>query len=215
MAAVTDKLIFIHIYKNAGTSIRAAMGLGAWEVGGAHNDVRQVIAEMGEDNYRQRLSFAVARNPYDHLLSLWYYVKSSTNHPAYNEAQKGFEALVSWVVTRMKGWQDPEYNHLQRQIDFVTWKGKISVDRILRYENLQIEWAQLCRDVAIPVTRLGRHNKSHLRSEDAAKEIRKYPGMVHLIDRYFSRDFQVFGYSKLGDVDKFSVPQVTQPLLIS
>ena len=64
------KYIFIHIPKNAGTSIEASLtGAEQWKDEEKHMTAWECKTKYGEQVWHEYFSFCVVRNPWDRLLS--------------------------------------------------------------------------------------------------------------------------------------------------
>ena len=87
--------------------------------------------------------FAVERNPWDRAISLYYWKNRTEKRPGslHDFLVKDFEAL----------------NHLKRTgWGLYTIDGKVAVDRILRYESLDSEFALVCETLGLPLSTLPR-----------------------------------------------------------
>ena len=153
---VTEKppLLYIHIPKTAGTSIRSWMRR---QYGKCFTKIHAPIKDEEIANLGI-LSFTVIRNPYDRSLSYYKYRKhileeNQGEHPFLRDELKcwndGFE---SWMI---EYFNKPRvfFDKIPRdrihspigisdlcpylpQLDWMTIDGEIKVDHILRYENL-------------------------------------------------------------------------------
>lgn len=70
------KFIFIHIPKNAGTSIYRSLDLKK----SSHKTVNEYIKILGVAKYESMFSFAFVRNPFSRFISLYNYAKMEISH---------------------------------------------------------------------------------------------------------------------------------------
>jgi hypothetical protein len=154
MALVSDnlKLIFIHIFKNAGMSIRyklAEIDPDAYSIIKGHADISEVkgyfeeIDDIGK--FYGYKKFAVVRNPYDWLISIYNFAKNQETHPLNSIAiKKDINDFVYWFTNYMASINEA-FNlngKIQLQSDYITLNDKIAVDYVLKFENLQISQQQ-------------------------------------------------------------------------
>jgi len=197
--------IFVHIYKNAGTSIISALlpfaqGRLRREAGRVlkrfaggtpfydpqpfpnHATASEMIAAMGVESFRSYFSFAFVRNPWDWRVSLYKYIMKSKRHRKH-EFVKGlgsFEEYVRWSCR----------NRARLQKDFVCSEGgDVLVDFIGRYENLEHDFGTVCSRIGISAS-LPRLNVSNRRPyrEFYSDETRD------LVKRAYEPDIEFFGY---------------------
>ena len=64
----SGKFIFVHVYKNAGSSMERALGGGPW----AHGPKKHTMLE-DVPNWKDYFSFAFVRNPWDRMLASYAY----------------------------------------------------------------------------------------------------------------------------------------------
>lgn len=83
------KLCFVHIPKCAGTSITRSLGFSNTTV--EHRTLSSYVARQGYDNMQSFFKFCFVRNPWDRLVS-WYYYH---NHKMYKPRTK--KMFRSWV----------------------------------------------------------------------------------------------------------------------
>jgi hypothetical protein len=83
------------------------------------------------------------------------------------------------------------------QWDWITdHKDKIRVNRILRYENLDKDFAKLLHDLGIPNFKLEKINTAKQRSGQERKHYRKYYNKEarKMIEKMFAKDLEAFNY---------------------
>jgi len=185
-----NNLIFVHIPKNAGTSIQETFKM---EQAGGHQTSQQMRNENPE-LWGDGSSFCVVRNPWDRMVSNYYYciaeksfwfdVNNSTEkweladgtevdgkpqHPLYNHVKSAgsFEAWMEIFYTRgYMGKTGPEFWATQNrgydnQYDYlIDEDGKIMVDHVLRYENLNEDFKKFSDKVGLPNVELPTLNQS-------------------------------------------------------
>lgn len=159
------KLIYIHIYKTAGTSLRSAItpflllpyqkkirdvlikiGLQAYNTKPLlqHSKAVEIIALMGRKKFNKYYSFSVVRNPWDWQVSLYSYMLIKRDHPqhALISAMSGFDEYIHWRC----------HNEVCLQSEFlVDSNGENVVNCILRFETLGNDFNELCKKLNINV----------------------------------------------------------------
>jgi len=179
------KILFIHIPKNAGTSLINKLSLSPH----GHYDWRTHPKFNGPYH-----KFTIVRNPWDRMVSNYYYclaeksfwfdvnndtekwsladgteIEGKPQHPLYHHVKNAgsFEAWMHTFYTiGHSGKSGPEFWATQNrgydnQYDYlVDEDGKIMVDHILRYENLNEDFKKFCGKVGLPNTELPTLNQS-------------------------------------------------------
>jgi len=196
------KFIFIHIPKNAGTSISTALELPDI----SHATVQQVKKVLTQQQFESYFKFCFVRNPWDRFLSLYNYARleESHYHSSINPEQAIYGKHLDYDILKNatleecanyliqgKLKHDAAWNHWQPQI---TWikdeQGKIPIDFIGKLEKIEEDFAQITRKIGI-VKELPYMNKSKERSS-----YRKYytEDTRQLINDYYIEDIEQFGY---------------------
>ncbi|GJL82579.1 MAG: hypothetical protein DHS20C01_22130 [marine bacterium B5-7] len=201
------KPVFVHISKNAGTSIRRTAG-SAIKVAG-HRTAASWVSQHG----RSDPLFAVVRNPFDRVVSEYFYRHSrylaGEKNPHLANLDKSFD---EWV---MSTYRDGEYrtlsffkehgvpyNAVNMIDDCLIWflpqtlwltgeNGELLVDETLRYETLDDDWESFARKHGIN-EQLVRHNYSS-RKRDYNTYYSKESRVV--VREYFKSDFDAFDYA--------------------
>ena len=205
MISHKHKFIFVHINKTGGTSLElilrklSALYVGKWDNklyaknwDGKHNLIEKyrklAKKEIGFKNY---FKFTIVRNPWDRLLSNYFYRK----YIKYD----GFIQDMSfkeWVVNSKTGDYSFE-NSLSKheQFDWITDNHKeVLVDFIGRFENLQEDFDIICDKIGIPRQELPHKNKSKHKhyTEYYNDETRS------IVAEKYAKDIEYFGY-KFGE----------------
>ncbi len=184
MASLGKDFIFIHNIKTGGTYLRAF--LKHTTVDGAHGTAKQTRAALSPVVWNSRFKFAVVRNPYDLMLSLYYYLRKQPKHPDSYIAKGSFREFLNIYANTLHG--KPPY---LQQFDKVSENGKIILDRIYHYE----EWDEMLKELAekfgidFPDERI---NSSNRKANDIEKIYTKKD--IEIVNDLFRKDFNRFGY---------------------
>ena len=176
------KFIFIHIPKNAGTSIRNSFDIQGYDKKVIrkpypHNSCSEIKTYCGDLVWETFYKFAVTRNPYERMVSYYHFHKS----PQYRyPARANTLSFNDWIFKGLDG------NMKKNQ----TWCLDEDVNYIGRYEDLQDDFNIVCANIGIepyilPKFNVSEHNewKSYY-TDDSEK----------LVNRIFQDDFEVFNY---------------------
>lgn len=195
--------IFIHVYKNAGTSItaaltpytstplqriaRAAMRRLGFPLGDAkpypdHISASELAAILGMERFESYFSFGFVRNPWDLQVSLYNFMVKTPTHFQHGFIQGlgSFEAYIHWRCA--------EEVRFQKDFLFLP-DGKQLVDFIGRYERLEEDFQAICRRIGISAT-LPRLNVSKTRSYQSYYSSET----MELVRRSFAPDIELFSY---------------------
>ena len=180
MSTISEELktIFIHVPKNAGTSMEDMGFLGT--VMTRHFGIDHYDKQVDIDKY---FKFAFVRNPYDRLRSgICQHPLGGTRvtYKKFNEfIQKNKAMLDKWIATK------PQYT-------FVCIDGKVRVDFIGRFENLQRDWARVCNRLKINETL----TLAHFKMGRYPKDLGYTKENKELVRKIYAKDFDLFNYEK-------------------
>lgn len=142
---------------------------------------------VGEHAYR---SFCVCRNPFDRVISSVFHFGGIGKDSQASNAATFERALDVWLDRPLRDHN--ERAHRRLQIEYILdARGRLSVDEVLRYENLEVGFAELMRKSGRESVVLPWHGKS-FRS-------RKYdeyftPASRKKIEMTFGEDIEAFKY---------------------
>ena len=93
-----NKFIFLHLPKNAGTSIEGSLtGANDWKTADKHLTATESIEKFGQDVWREYFTFCFVRNPWDRLVSQFRF-NGETWCKRYFGHSLGFNDFVKKVV---------------------------------------------------------------------------------------------------------------------
>jgi hypothetical protein len=158
-----------------------------------HAKAYEIKAKLGSSIFDSYYKFAFVRNPFDFLVSLYFYISQDENHRHHTVViNMSFLEFLRWHIG----------NKPPRQLDFVTepHNGKRLVDYIGRFETLG-------KDLATIQERLGLKIRSNIKHKNPSlkRKSKDYKGYYdkegrNLVENYFRTDLDLLGY----DFDGFS-----------
>ena len=180
-------VIFIHIPKTAGTSV----------LGSLSNDENYKVtghclaSKYTSDVWIKSFCFSVVRNPYDRFISHWLY--HTTNYNGEIFSKRGI---------KIKNRSLEDYCKISKELSlrnqYVNWKtmteflyhesGKHS-DLIIRFEDLNTGWTQLCHNLGISRTLFRLKPTPHLAYNNYYTNKTK-----SFVRDYYREDFINFNY---------------------
>ncbi len=203
------RFIFLHIYKTAGSAIAAALepfaGHSVHELP-YHITAREVQQEIGRSQYpllnvnpkawEEYFTFAVVRNPWDWILSLYSWLRMYPQHDLCQFARTlgCVNGFVRWLHDGIP--VAPMTPHASRalyrrcQSEFVCDDhGTVIVDYIARLESLDQEFTMICDRLGVSA-RLNHTNRS-VRSDyrEAYND-----ESIQMVEQMFKPDIELFNY---------------------
>jgi len=215
------RILFVHIAKTGGTSIRSALKRLHWSdpyaipihlVNGLtrvlkyktgakfprHSKAIAAYECIGEPFWSRLFKFTFVRNPWDLQVSNWHYLGRHPNAPL--SGLKDFGEFLQHMFNEDRPWGYHIDTHQEVQSHYVTdHSGKVILDFIGRFERLHEDFEEACRQGGIPQISLP-HKR---RSRERKKDYRTYYDDVtaELIAKHYAEDIQLFGYT-FDDVDR-------------
>ena len=194
------KCIFIHIPKTAGTSIEHYIsekerfilffrGISSSNRS-MHHYTALELQKMIPKYFKEYYKFSIVRNPYDRLLSEYYWTPIKDVGYKNGKSKDEFLKYVSYVIKNKLYFNNIYNDHFLPQYLFVMNKKKqIIVNHLFKYEDLNyvIEFIKKKLNIKcnFPYLNKSKDEKEYWNEEQ--KEI---------IYELFKNDFIFFGYSK-------------------
>lgn len=197
--------IFIHIYKNAGTSISTALlphctnstvywmdrifhrfgvrlGFGPRPFPG-HIRAVQISELLSPHVFDSYFSFAFARNPWDWQVSLYSYMLKNTSHHQHELISQlgSFENYLLWLSDKKPA----------QQRDFVcNEEGDCLVNFVGRFENLNEDFSLICEKLNIKASL----PKMNISNEHAYQKFYN-ERTRQIVQELFATDIEYFNYN--------------------
>jgi len=173
-------LFFIHIPKNAGTSINELLEIDPKYRG--HRTPKDLLKMYPQ--YKNSISIAVVRNPWDRMVSTYEFRKSK-GYDTYMGKEYSFKDWVLNPHTPTSGG----YMEWMNQYD-VLYDDEFLVSSVLRYEFLEEDLQEVFSELDLGSVCLGRSNVSIRGNykDYYDKETKEF------IREFFYKDIKAFGY---------------------
>ena len=213
------QFIFVHVPKTAGSAITAALRpyantpertlwssvkrrlpineppeLAHFRI---HDTAARIRAKLSPEVYARFHSFAVVRNPFDHAVSHFEYMKQYRNaRIAARFARMSFEA---YLADRMKGtgFFSRIFVRLPDQSYFVVGRdGQLAVDSLLRFEAITDEFDTLASNLRLPAPEIAEHNQTRARNRSRPLAEWYNATTLDMVRTLYDRDFDMLGYPR-------------------
>ena len=197
------RFLFIHVFKTGGSSVREALAPQAYRPAESswrrlrllglappeplaalapHATAADVHAVLPEKTFKRYFKFAFVRNPWDWHVSWYHYIRQNPSHYQHPEVSRmwDFEEYLTWRV---------EYDRLFQKDFVVDVQGRLLVDFLGRFEDLEQDFGKVCGRIGVRTGLLHR-NRSKRRDyrwyyTDRTRE---------LVEMFWAEDVELFGY---------------------
>ena len=173
---------FIHITKTGGRSIIETCGNKIHIPRGEHP--HHVPFQEGD---LDRDTFAVVRNPYSRVESLYNFYKYKRNVINKSHSFRDF-------VLKYDDYYNDAPNHPKHTFrtcfDYTSWEGEMKTKHILKFETLQADWYELAKQYNLPL------ELKHSNSNNKKEVVEWDDEMREVIQRIYNKDFETFNYEK-------------------
>jgi len=147
----SKNLLFIHIPKTGGMSIRHALmnnfGSEAKEIGHAHELTSTVNDMLSYSKFINPFSFAMVRNPYEWAVSLYNFMcEAEEDFGALALVKEmNFDEFIYWLCECVEKRSNMLPIMPTRQYEYIyDSNGKSLIDVVGRYELFNITWDAIC-----------------------------------------------------------------------
>lgn len=194
------KLVFVGIPKNASHAPLAALS-NKTDNAHDHSTYMQIYHEHDEELLDTYTSFAIVRNPYSRTYSCWNYLSQIESL----EERFGISTFLEYVhaLESRGNLHKDSYEELTEheltfpQSKFISFKGTILVDKVLRYETLDKDWKEFVeehnKNSQFKVKNVLRvHNSMEYSEPDWTKVYT--PEMYSIVNEFYKKDFELFDY---------------------
>ena len=214
LISTSHKFIFVHVPKSAGSSVTAVLrpyclpkNRTIWRRLSSflpmrenvekvyfrqHETAVKIRAKLGPQVFDVFVSFAIVRNPFDHAVSLFEFLKKQTaRNSGRVAAELNFKEFMQ-LRSKPQGFalEGSTLKMADQASRLVDKNGQIIVTDVLQLEKLAQEFPQLCRKLGLPTIEMVVKNASW---RDAIEQYYD-AATVTLVQQHCARDFALFGY---------------------
>lgn len=217
--STSHNFIFVHVPKTAGTALMTALApysanprrtlwrsimrrLPVREAPGRaylrkHDPAARIIAKLGRDVYDGFHCFTVVRNPFDHAVSHFEFMKEFRIASVADKiAAMSFEQYLDYRA-KHPFWNDTFFARQPDQSWFLLdAEGRIAVDRIMRFETPGADFATLKADLGLEGAELRHINRTKAKSDKRPFQSYYDATTLDMVRSIYARDFDLLGYPR-------------------
>jgi hypothetical protein len=185
--------IFIHIPKTGGLSLALSL---FGNRGGGHRTYFSYYPIYSPKEYKQYYKFAIVRNPWDRLVSAYFFLKeggvTDTDRQWFEQNLSQYNSFESFVREWISEKNIYSYLHFIPQHYYVAHRHKIMIDKVYKLENISSAIEDISKKLDVDIS-LSHKNKTKNRSSD----YRQYytPETKNIVADVYQKDLKLFNYS--------------------
>lgn len=146
------------------------------------NSIRKLV---GDKTWEQYYKFCVVRNPYDKLLSAFFYLDIKNNN---------FNGSNKQLIDRFRNWVKVKAESIVDRDKYVI-NSRVCMDDFIKTETIRSDLERVCNRIGVPyepdrVPRL----KAGFRPPDISHHDYYDDHTDAIVRRYFAFEFELFGY---------------------
>ncbi len=186
-------IVFLHIPKTAGQSVRRALGIRSST--GAHDFRTKIDQKFINGDF---IRFCVVRNPMDRFISAYLYNRAAvdlkpTGVRAVMRDRGALNDINDFVdLARTDAISLSRFDHFKRQMQYIR---VVRPQIVLRQENLQNDIQIIARLAGRGHVDLPKRNSAADRTGEDAVNRQMRPENEAFIKRYYAADFRFLGYA--------------------
>ena len=206
--------LFVHIAKTGGTSVRDSLrplrfrdpwypvqflcsrlsALSGHRLGikfPRHSKIIAAKEMLPEETFEGLFKFVFVRNPWDLQVSSFHHIRRERPHLMSHI--ETFEQFIRWKLDPERPYQFHIDTSIELQSDYVVdLHGRVLVDFLGRYENLEEDFNEACRRIGIPPPTL-LHKRQ---ATDRQKDYRSYytPKTEALVRDWYAPEIELLNY---------------------
>lgn len=204
LISVPHNFIFFHLYKCGGNSIRQVLPPGTeWQ--GVHCLPRDVEIHFKnhakEDKFKEMFKFTFVRNPFDFLLSTFYYATIFKNHFMHKDIKgmdmEQFAKYYLMVIEEHKapGVRPFGSNKVTGLYQYISDdEGKELVDFVGKLENITQDMKYVFEKIGLPPSSKPMPIKNKTVTKEAHYRTHYSVAARKFVEKHFEKDLNYFKY---------------------
>ena len=190
------KVIFIHIPKNAGTSIETYFDkephVKGFQIARKHDNI-EIIKNNFPEKYKTYKKFTIIRNPYDRMVSWYFFLKYELSNMWRNYFDLENEDVFGWRFLSFKEFlKNPEKVNLEMIIKMKQLMARAGISKtveIIKFENLNKELSEFFeKEINLPIINKSKH-EHFLKYYDKDS--------LDVVYEKYKKDFKKFNYKRI------------------
>lgn len=199
-ARLIDRLAYE--YKPSIRIYRKIINLMHWQDGGMkqftgyhkHEKAFNIKNKLGE-KYDSYFKFSFVRNPYDFLVSLYFFILAAKKHPYHEDIKnKNFDEFLKYYFSLNPPLQT-DFLMDERRKDNI-------IDYIGRFENLQRDINEIKQLIGINKEETIKHRNASRRRGTKEYDLYYKTFTKNLVKDYFEKDLELLGYNYEGHTNE-------------
>ena len=151
-----------------------------------HMSAASVKAQLPSVQWDNYFKFCAVRNPWEKVISGFYWEKYSSNKPILDLASERLE-FAAWITARMASITD---------FCLYTIDDKFCLDDVIRYESLHEDMARICAKIGVPwKPELLPEFKIGSRPENMQASDLYTDDTIQLVAKLYSNEIETFKYT--------------------
>jgi len=168
------------------TTLWALLGKGTLMHGRGARNHRILLHYYANQGFENTYKFTIVRNPWDRMVSAFHHVRQGKNYPVIG-LDENFKDFVKTRFRKRGVKIDPHFHHQHPNIMF---EGKVFVDFIGRFENLEEDWKIIAAKIGcspdLPHRNKGNHKPyKHYYDEEC----------FEIVSQIYKDDIRLLGYT--------------------
>lgn len=187
-----NRCIFVHIPKAGGVSVATSL---FGNLGYGHRPIYKYLYIFNKKEFKEYFKFTFVRNPWDRLVSAYFFLKSGGFHGEdkqwFEENIAQYDGFDGFVLNWLNSENIYKGIHFIPQFEFVTINSKIVIDKVYKIEEFEKSVQDISNRLQTQIS-LSHKNKTSNREKDY--KLYYTPETQKIVEKVYKKDIDLFGY---------------------